>query len=201
MRRRITRALAAVRRILWETWDPIGVNDASEATDEYDSYAPTIVRMIVDGADAHTLERHLAGIETRSMGLGAVASPRRTAAALALVALREEGLPPAVPLELLVEEPMASGATSLRLTRQVSWEEFPDYVEQLIELLDGSIDERVDTAVERVVAVTILGRPFWISLDDFDLGVSLDPRDPGAAGLIPELRRRLMRRTPMTERG
>lgn len=32
--------LEAVRRILWEDWDPIGVNDHPGAIDEYDSYAP-----------------------------------------------------------------------------------------------------------------------------------------------------------------
>lgn len=31
--------LERVRRVLWETWDPIGVNEHAEASTEYDSYA------------------------------------------------------------------------------------------------------------------------------------------------------------------
>jgi hypothetical protein len=65
------RMLNAVRQVLWETWDPIGVNDHADASDEYDSYAPTIVGMLLQDCTAHDLERHLANLETESMGLAA----------------------------------------------------------------------------------------------------------------------------------
>ena len=71
------RMLGAVRRVLWETWDPIGVNDHADASTEYDSYAPTIVGMLLRGCTAHDLERHLSTLETDSMGL----APRSTSAA------------------------------------------------------------------------------------------------------------------------
>ncbi len=43
---------------------------------EYDSYAPTVVRMLLQRCTAHDLERHLSMLETDSMGL----APRSTAA-------------------------------------------------------------------------------------------------------------------------
>jgi hypothetical protein len=65
-----------VRGCLWQAWDPIGVNGSSEATDEYDAYAPTIAAMLLDGADAIKVLEHLKRLETDSMGL----SPHYTTA-------------------------------------------------------------------------------------------------------------------------
>jgi hypothetical protein len=47
-------------------WDPIG---CGVPDDEYDSYIPTIIRMIVDNCDAHPLAEHLFRLESESMGL------------------------------------------------------------------------------------------------------------------------------------
>lgn len=71
------RMLGAVRRVLWETWDPIGVNDHADASTEYDSYASTIVGMLLQDCTARDLENHLSTLETDSMGL----APRPTTAA------------------------------------------------------------------------------------------------------------------------
>ena len=37
---------AGVDRILWEIWDPIGVNDAPEARSEYQTYVPAVVALL-----------------------------------------------------------------------------------------------------------------------------------------------------------
>jgi hypothetical protein len=92
------------------------------------------------------------------------------------------------PLELLTVESMASGHRSLRLTDQVSWEDFPRYAKALLGVLDGSIDGEADSPVERVWTVTIRGASFWLSFDDFGLGVSLDARNAEASSLIPVVR-------------
>ncbi len=99
-----------------------------------------------------------------------------------------------VPLEVLELEPMASGGQSLRLTTQVTWEEFASYAPAVIGLLGGRIVDRADSAPERVWTAIVDGQPFWISFDDFALGVSLDPQDHSAAALIPRLRERLLQR-------
>ncbi|MBZ0253259.1 MAG: hypothetical protein K8I02_07965 [Candidatus Methylomirabilis sp.] len=65
----VRQALEHVRRILWEDWDPIGVRDVSSARDEYDSYAPPLLRMIQEGHTAAALAEHLRSLEVEQMGL------------------------------------------------------------------------------------------------------------------------------------
>src|SRR5690554_4253656 len=43
-----------VDEILWNDWDPIGVNDIAPR-DEYQSYTPTIFNLIKNGADKETV--------------------------------------------------------------------------------------------------------------------------------------------------
>jgi len=59
----------AVDRVLWEHWDPIGVNDNPAARNEYSSYVPSVVRLLQDGADAFKLAQHLHSLERVSMGV------------------------------------------------------------------------------------------------------------------------------------
>lgn len=80
--------IEAVRQVLWEVWDPIGVNASTGAFGEYDSYAPAIVSLLARGCSARELETHLIKLETGSMGLSQVPSPRRVEAVAALMALR-----------------------------------------------------------------------------------------------------------------
>lgn len=99
-----------------------------------------------------------------------------------------------VPLEVLELEPMASGERSLLLSTRVSWEDFASYAPRVVALLGGRIIDRADSAPERVWAAIIDGQHFWISFDDFALGVSLDPQDHAAGELIPTIREKLLQR-------
>lgn len=63
-----------VRVVLWEDWDPIGVNDCPEAHDEYDSYVGGVCALLLSNADASRLRQHLAHIETVGMGLSSPSS-------------------------------------------------------------------------------------------------------------------------------
>jgi hypothetical protein len=61
-----------VARILWEKWDPIGVNDGdNEWDDEYDSYVPRIFRLAIEGNDAMRIAGSLSASAEKNMGLGA----------------------------------------------------------------------------------------------------------------------------------
>jgi hypothetical protein len=100
---------------------------------------------------------------------------------------------PVLPLNVLELEPMASGHRSLRLTRDVRWEDFPAYAEAVVVALGGEVTSRADAPAERVWSVTIAGAAFWISFDDFGLGVSLDARDAQADAAIEGIRERLAR--------
>ncbi|PQO36510.1 hypothetical protein C5Y97_12505 [Blastopirellula marina] len=54
---------------MFEEWDPIGVNCLERCRDEYDNYAPGIVRLLQDGADQRRLVQHLRHLEKEAMGL------------------------------------------------------------------------------------------------------------------------------------
>jgi hypothetical protein len=63
--------LRDVQRALWERWDPIGVNTPTSTgpDDEYDSYAPTVLRLIYRGANDREIADTLRSIEIEHMGL------------------------------------------------------------------------------------------------------------------------------------
>jgi hypothetical protein len=66
----MTTQLDAVKALLWEEWDPIGVNDMPEAHGEYDTYAEQVYVMLARGADAEEIARHLIWVVIEYMGLG-----------------------------------------------------------------------------------------------------------------------------------
>ena len=59
-----------IDKILWQKWDPIGINDCDEARDEYYSYLPGIFKLKAEQADQETLAQYLFKLETENMGLG-----------------------------------------------------------------------------------------------------------------------------------
>ncbi len=69
----------AIDEILWNDWDPIGVND-SAPRDEYQSYTPTIFSLKINGADTETIAKKLYEIETVTIGvLGSIDHCRQIA--------------------------------------------------------------------------------------------------------------------------
>lgn len=58
-----------VDRILWEDWDPIGINGCSEARNEYRGYAGNIVGMIWNGTTKTEILDYLFWAESERMGL------------------------------------------------------------------------------------------------------------------------------------
>jgi hypothetical protein len=58
-----------IDEILWNDWDPIGINDTEEARDEYQSYTPQIFSFRINNSDIETIAQHLYNIETERMGL------------------------------------------------------------------------------------------------------------------------------------
>ena len=60
-----------IDEILWEDWDPIGVNDVPEARDEYSSYLPHIFRLALEGADRERIANSLVATIETNIGLTA----------------------------------------------------------------------------------------------------------------------------------
>lgn len=56
--------------LLWEEWDPIGINDMPEARDEYSSYTPQIFSLAIHGASNEDIAEKLRRIEIDRMELG-----------------------------------------------------------------------------------------------------------------------------------
>jgi len=57
-----------IDEILWNDWDPIGVNDMAPR-DEYQGYTPTIFKLKTNGSDKETIAKTLHEIETVTIGL------------------------------------------------------------------------------------------------------------------------------------
>ena len=84
---------ARVRQILLHDWDPIGIQDVPEASDEYDRYVDKAYVMLMDGrATADMIAAYLYEIAAEHMGLGRHSRLEEISSSVAetLVALRPE---------------------------------------------------------------------------------------------------------------
>ena len=61
-------ALENLKRIFWQEWDPIGVNDVPEAMNEYDGYAFEVWMKLKRGASVEDVEVYLDWAELEHMG-------------------------------------------------------------------------------------------------------------------------------------
>ena len=79
-----------IDQILWEVWDPIGVNRIAPRN-EYSSYVGGIFGLLVSGATDDEIATHLYNIASERMGLGdaTVEAMRPTVAALRTIEIPE----------------------------------------------------------------------------------------------------------------
>jgi hypothetical protein len=62
-------ALGRLERLLWEEWDPIGVNNLPGSETEYDSYASELLKKLKRGTTVEKIASHLGKAERVHMGL------------------------------------------------------------------------------------------------------------------------------------
>ncbi len=96
-----------------------------------------------------------------------------------------------IPLEILKIIKMASGNNSLELTQCISWTGFPQHANEIINFLGGEIINKADSVVDRVWDICVNGERFWLSFNDFGLGVSLDSQTRQSSKQIAAIRDRL----------
>jgi hypothetical protein len=60
-----------IDRILWEDWDPIGLNKKGGPVDEYRGYVPSIISVLKKGADLQKIADSLNHHASVNMGLSA----------------------------------------------------------------------------------------------------------------------------------
>jgi hypothetical protein len=58
-----------IDEILWNDWDPIGINLLPSSRDEYQNYVPVIFRMVMKNASSQELEEYLDDVVKNRMGL------------------------------------------------------------------------------------------------------------------------------------
>jgi hypothetical protein len=65
------RLLAAVSRVLFDSWDPIGAHamDPAWPRDEYEGYAAGVLELVLSHSSDDVIAEHLAQIEHQWMGL------------------------------------------------------------------------------------------------------------------------------------
>ncbi|MBN8667248.1 MAG: hypothetical protein J0M30_07045 [Chitinophagales bacterium] len=69
-----------IDELLWNEWDPIGVNEYEEARDEYHTYVPQVFKLRIDKSDSEAIAQYLLKVETERMGLlGNIDNCRRVA--------------------------------------------------------------------------------------------------------------------------
>jgi hypothetical protein len=85
---RSERLFQEVREILLREWDPLGVADNPACRDEYDSYAYTLCRYLMERADEYRLAEYLSRVRSDSMGLGTAAPECDIKVARLLLGLR-----------------------------------------------------------------------------------------------------------------
>lgn len=62
------RIRVAIRHVLLQTWDPIGIRDEPNAQDEYDMYIGDVYELLLDGASDEKIAEYLLWVATERMG-------------------------------------------------------------------------------------------------------------------------------------
>jgi hypothetical protein len=58
----------SIAEVLRRNWDPIGIRDMPDSSDEYDAYVGGVYRLLVSGASVRELAEHLAAVDTEALG-------------------------------------------------------------------------------------------------------------------------------------
>jgi hypothetical protein len=71
--RSIKQLIDALNTVLFEEWDPIGLNAAGDGwpRDEYETYVPHIVTLLTSSSSDADIAAHLADLESQEIGVAA----------------------------------------------------------------------------------------------------------------------------------
>ena len=81
----------AVDSILWNDWDPIGINDCGP-DDEYRGFVPVIVKLLMRNADADEIANQLHLFAYENMGLDSTPEANMDIAKKLLTLISKEGI-------------------------------------------------------------------------------------------------------------
>lgn len=83
-------------------------------------------------------------------------------------------------MDALIKTEMHSGHLCLNLSSRIGWDEFPDFVQELLRCIGGQVIEKNDAVDLRVWNVDFGGEVIRIVWDDFPLMVSIE--SPSSSG-------------------
>lgn len=98
---------------------------------------------------------------------------------------------PFLRLESLALEKVFSGNLSLNLTAQVSWEDFPDFAEKFISLIDGKVVEQIRAIDMHLWRVKVGECMLDLVFDDYPLMVTLESADRDGDALLERVHQKL----------
>jgi len=89
---------------------------------------------------------------------------------------------------------MASGGLALVLEPSSTWGEFPAHVEKWKRRLGAtSLSKAVITFDECIAEVAVADGEFWITYDDFQSSIQLEPKKPRYNNIVSQLQAELRR--------
>ena len=67
--------LEKLKALMWEEWDPIGINETDCPRDEYDTYAHQVFSMLHNGSTREEILSYLVWARTEYIGMGEKGDP------------------------------------------------------------------------------------------------------------------------------
>lgn len=87
---------------------------------------------------------------------------------------------------------MASGGLALVLEPTATWRDFPGLADKWIQRLHAELHSKpLITSNECIATVTVSGGEFWITYDDFQSSIQLEPHDPSYNAIVLRLQAEL----------
>ena len=82
---KLARIWREIHDTLLKEWDPIGIGDAPQAQDEYNSYIAGVYHLLTTRASEEEIYKHLVKIETERMEIGPCPNTRTAAKKLFMI--------------------------------------------------------------------------------------------------------------------
>ncbi len=94
--------------------------------------------------------------------------------------------------ELNIEK-LNSGHLYLELFSKLNWDDFPDFVEALLQGFGGNVRKKTDTADIRIWELNMAGEAIRVVFEDFPVMASLESDTDGGDRLLQEIKAKLSR--------
>jgi len=88
-------------------------------------------------------------------------------------------------------EKLNSGHLCLELFSKLDWDQFPSFVDALLQSFSGSIEKKTDTVDIRIWELNMSGESIRVVFEDFPVMVSLESDTDGGDRLLQEIKDKL----------